>query len=46
MDENWLGLPPSEKLLKCGASSLSDKELLAIFLRTVVRGVHVMTLAQ
>ncbi|WP_168426686.1 RadC family protein [Erwinia amylovora] len=46
MDENWLGLPPREKLLKCGASSLSDKELLAIFLRTGVRGVHVMTLAQ
>lgn len=46
MEDNWLGLPPREKLLQCGASTLSDKELLAIFLRTGVRGVHVMSLAQ
>jgi len=46
MDENWMGLPPREKLLKCGAQTLSDVELLAIFLRIGTRGVHVMTLAQ
>ncbi|MBK4727247.1 RadC family protein [Pantoea agglomerans] len=46
MDENWMGLPPREKLLKCGAQTLSDVELLAIFLRIGARGVHVMTLAQ
>ncbi|CAO95112.1 RadC family protein [Erwinia tasmaniensis] len=46
MDKNWQGLPPREKLLKCGVSTLSDNELLAIFLRTGGRGVHVMSLAQ
>lgn len=29
---------PREKLIRCGAASLSDSELLAIFLRTGVRG--------
>jgi DNA repair protein RadC len=36
---------PREKLLQHGAASLSDSELLAIFLRTGLPGVHVMTLA-
>lgn len=37
---------PREKLLKFGAESLSDYELLAIFLRTGTSGVPVLTLAQ
>jgi len=37
---------PREKLLKQGASSLSDAELLAIFLRTGVKGCHVVDLAR
>lgn len=36
---------PREKLLKYGALSLSDSELLAIFLRTGLPGIHVMALA-
>lgn len=40
-----LPLLPREKLLKYGARSLTDVELLAIFLRTGKRGVHVLTLA-
>jgi len=37
---------PREKLLKLGAQSLSDAELLAIFLRTGVKGCHVVELAR
>lgn len=37
---------PREKLLTKGAASLSDAELLAIFLRTGVRGCHVVDLAR
>ena len=37
---------PREKLLTKGAASLSDAELLAIFLRTGVRGRHVVDLAR
>lgn len=36
---------PREKLLKNGASSLSDAELVAIFLRTGLPGTHVIDLA-
>lgn len=39
-------LMPREKLLKYGADSLSDEELLAIFLRTGIKGLPVMMLAQ
>ena len=37
---------PREKLLHQGANSLSDAELLAIFLRTGVKGSHVVDLAR
>ena len=37
---------PREKLLQHGAKSLSDAELLAIFLRTGVKGCHVVDLAR
>lgn len=37
---------PREKLLKRGASSLSDAELLAIFLRTGVKGCNVVDLSR
>lgn len=37
---------PREKLLAQGANSLSDAELLAIFLRTGVKGCHVVDLAR
>lgn len=37
---------PREKLLQQGANSLSDAELLAIFLRTGVKGCHVVDLAR
>lgn len=37
---------PREKFLQQGAKSLSDAELLAIFLRTGVKGKDVLTLAQ
>ncbi|MCJ8318880.1 MAG: DNA repair protein RadC [Colwellia sp.] len=37
---------PREKLLNQGANSLSDAELLAIFLRTGVKGCHVVDLAR
>jgi len=40
----WNG--PREKLLKSGAKSLTDIELLAIFLRTGKRGLSVMMLAE
>ncbi len=46
MENKWQGLPPREKLIKSGAATLSDSELLAIFLRTGTRGVHVMELSQ
>ncbi|MDG6881596.1 DNA repair protein RadC [Phocoenobacter uteri] len=38
-------LMPREKLLKFGAESLSDVELVAIFLRTGIKGVPVMQLS-
>lgn len=41
----WTHLPPREKLLLRGAASLTDTELLAIFLRTGLPGLHVMQLA-
>lgn len=37
---------PREKLLNCGASSLSDAELLAIFIRTGVKGCNAVELAR
>lgn len=37
---------PREKLIKLGSSSLSDAELLAIFLRTGVQGCNVVDLAR
>ncbi len=37
---------PREKLLQHGANNLSDAELLAIFLRTGVKGCHVVDLAR
>lgn len=37
---------PREKLINQGSSSLSDAELLAIFLRTGVKGCHVVDLAR
>lgn len=46
MEKKWLTTPPREKLLQNGARSLTDAELLAIFLRTGADGVHVMTLAR
>lgn len=39
-------LPPREKLLQDGVAALSDAELLAIFLRTGIRGVSVIEFAQ
>lgn len=46
MDNNWNGMAPREKLIAHGVETLSDCELLAIFLRTGIRGRHVMKLAQ
>ncbi|MEI7251203.1 RadC family protein [Pectobacterium versatile] len=40
------GLAPREKLVRLGAESLTDVELLAIFLRPGLPGVHVMQLAE
>ena len=40
------GEGPREKLMQFGAGRLSDAELLALFLRTGIRGVHVLDLAQ
>ncbi len=37
---------PREKLLSKGAASLSDAELLAIFLRTGIKGCHVVEMAR
>lgn len=42
MDKINYALQPREKLLVYGASSLSDQELLAIFLRTGVAGFPVL----
>ncbi|OOF42756.1 RadC family protein [Rodentibacter trehalosifermentans] len=39
-------LMPREKLLKYGVSALSDRELLAIFLRTGIKGCPVMQLSE
>jgi DNA repair protein RadC len=45
--KNWpSGERPREKLLKQGAVSLSDAELLAIFLRTGVKGCNVVDLSR
>lgn len=44
--ENNEDLMPREKLLKFGAEALSDHELLAIFLRTGIKGCPVMQLSQ
>lgn len=38
-------LAPREKLLSLGKESLSDQELLAIFLRTGIKGTNVMALS-
>lgn len=46
MNTNWIETPPREKLLDKGVATLTDTELLAIFLRTGAGGVHVMALAQ
>jgi DNA repair protein RadC len=47
MLKDWpIGEKPREKLLQYGAKSLSDAELLAIFLRTGVKGCHVVDLAR
>lgn len=43
---NWLEMPPREKLLAKGVETLTDTELLAIFLRTGAGGMHVMALAE
>lgn len=40
------GERPREKLLACGATSLSDAELLAVFLRTGVAGLSAVDLAR
>lgn len=40
------GLAPREKLLALGAEALSDAELLAIFLRTGLPGLHVLSMAE
>ncbi|MDO4698883.1 MAG: DNA repair protein RadC [Pasteurellaceae bacterium] len=41
-----LSYMPREKLLTYGAESLTDSELLAIFLRTGIKGIPVLTLAE
>jgi len=44
---NWPeGQRPREKLIKQGAEALSDAELLAIFLRTGVKGINAVELAR
>ncbi len=45
-DELHLSLAPREKLLAYGAVSLTDAELLAIFLRTGTRGIPVVQMAE
>ncbi|WP_342221070.1 RadC family protein [Candidatus Fukatsuia endosymbiont of Tuberolachnus salignus] len=45
--DRWSGvMPPREKLLKFGAVALTDTELLAIFLRTGMSGLHVVAMAE
>lgn len=44
--ENNYDLMPREKLLKFGAEALKDHELLAIFLRTGIKGCPVMQLSE
>ena len=45
--KNWPSAErPREKLLTLGAASLSDAELLAIFLRTGVKGCNVVDLSR
>lgn len=46
MNESSYELMPREKLLKFGAEALSDAELLAIFLRTGIKGIPVMDLSE
>ncbi len=46
MKQTNLSLMPREKLLTLGAKALSDAELLAIFLRTGIKGVPVMELSR
>ncbi len=46
MNESYSELMPREKLLKFGAEALSDTELLAIFLRTGIKGMPVMDLSE
>jgi DNA repair protein RadC len=47
LSQSWpAGELPREKLLKYGASALTDSELLAIFLRTGIVGKNVMQLAR
>ncbi|WP_139130016.1 RadC family protein, partial [Escherichia coli] len=41
-----LSLMPREKLLRFGAPALTDEELLAIFLRTGIKGCSVMQLSR
>lgn len=44
--QNNTNLMPREKLLQFGAETLTDKELLAIFLRTGIKGTSVLDLAE
>ena len=45
--KDWpLGERPREKLIHCGAAALSDAELLAIFLRTGIKGKTAVDLAR
>ncbi|NBI12453.1 DNA repair protein RadC [[Haemophilus] felis] len=46
MFNQFTSLMPREKLLKLGAQALTDQELLAIFLRTGIKGCPVMDLSQ
>lgn len=46
MEQSEIELMPREKLLQYGAQSLTDEELLAIFLRTGIKGIPVMNLAE
>ena len=46
MEQSEIELIPREKLLQYGAQSLTDEELLAIFLRTGIKGIPVMNLAE
>lgn len=46
MNQEEQNLMPREKLLRLGADKLSDIELLAIFLRTGIKNIPVMTLSE